>query len=210
METSVRLPWLRRLGILCVAMTVLLMGLGAWVKANEAGLSCPDWPTCYGEWLPPFPSMETEGEWVGIQGPAEDPAEGYTQAQVLYEWAHRAVVSLLLVPLVAFVLLTARATDIHPSLRRLPLSALLLYISQAALGAITVITGNPPWATTLHMLTATCFLLLLTVAACIAHLRPLPAPAPEAPRPPTMMTNVPGERRIEYVYRDEGPANDGQ
>jgi cytochrome c oxidase assembly protein subunit 15 len=187
-----RLLWLRRLSLLCIGMTIVLMGLGAWVKANGAGLACPDWPQCYGEWLPPFPSQENgrlyEGEPVG-----------YTQAQVLYEWGHRAVVSILLVPLVAFAILALRTRDADPLLRRLPAAALALYFTQAGLGAVTVVTGNPPWATTGHLLLATIFLTVLVVAGSVAYLRPAgkPKEAPaEAAKP----------RVVSFVYPDEPAA----
>jgi cytochrome c oxidase assembly protein subunit 15 len=194
METALtpRLLWLRRLSVLCVALTVALMGLGAWVKANGAGLSCPDWPQCYGEWLPPFPSHENGGTYQG------EPVL-YTQAQILYEWAHRAVVSVLLVPLVAFAGVALASRDANPLVRRLAYSALGLYAFQAFLGAVTVVTGNPPWATTMHLLTATVFLTLLVVAATAARLRPLADPEPPAgpePKP----------RAVSYVYPEEPKA----
>ena len=186
---ALRLLWLRRLSLLCVGMTILLMALGAWVKANGAGLACPDWPQCYGEWLPPFPSDENGGTYEGK-------AVTFTQAQILYEWTHRAVVSLLLVPLGAFALVALRSPEAHPVLRRLPVVAFLLYFAQAGLGAVTVITGNPPWATTAHLLLATIFLTTLAVAATVAHVKPMgePLPAPvEAPKP----------RQVAFVYPDE-------
>src|SRR5690349_21386445 len=135
-----RFLWLRRLSLLCVGMTLLLMALGAWVKANGAGLSCPDWPQCYGEWMPPFPSRDNGGVYQG------NPVV-YTQAQILYEWTHRAVVSLLLVPLATFAIVAFRTREAHPLVRQLPAMAVALYVTQALLGAVTVVTGNPPWAT---------------------------------------------------------------
>jgi cytochrome c oxidase assembly protein subunit 15 len=184
------------------------MTLGAWVKANGAGLSCPDWPSCYGRYLPPFPSAETQGQYAGIQGPTVDHAEAYTQAQVLYEWAHRAVVALLSIPVLIFAVLAARGKELSHNMRRLPVAGALLYVTQAFLGAVTVATGNPPWATTLHLLTAVTFLLVLTVATCIAHLRPFgEVKVPVKPKPATLIT-VPEQRRIEFVYSDEtAPAN---
>jgi heme A synthase len=190
-----RLLWLRRLSLLCVGMTILLMALGAWVKANGAGLACPDWPQCYGEWLPPFPSQENGRLYDG------EPVT-FTQAQVLYEWGHRAVVSLLLVPLVAFAVLSRRTPDAHAVLRRLPAIALGLYLAQAGLGAVTVVTGNPPWATTAHLVLATVFLTTLVVAATVAHVRPLADPKPAPPEPPK-------PRTVSFVYRDEAGAASG-
>ena len=36
---------------LTLAATYGLIVLGAWVRATNSGLSCPDWPTCYGQWV---------------------------------------------------------------------------------------------------------------------------------------------------------------
>lgn len=197
MNLATRLLWLRRLGLLSVALTVVLMGLGAWVKANGAGLSCPDWPACYGEWVPPFPSMETGGQYSGIQGPDVDHAEGYTQAQVLYEWVHRLAASLVGLVVLAYAVVAVRGRELAPATRQLPAAAFCLVIFQALLGAITVVTGNPPWATTAHLVTAVAFLLTLAVGTCYAALRPLPIDAPiEAPK----------ARKIEYVYKDAAAA----
>lgn len=201
MNLAGRLLWLRRLGLVCIGMTVVLMGLGAWVKANGAGLSCPDWPACYGEWVPPFPSMESEGSTPGIQGPDADHAEAYTQAQVMYEWTHRFVATVLGLIVIAFAWVAVRGKDLAAPTRQLPVMALCLVIFQGILGGITVRTGNPPWVTTMHLVSAVVVLLVMTVATCYAFLRPLPIDAAiEAPKP----------RKIEYVYQDapaETPAS---
>ena len=192
MVTPSRLLWMKRLALASVALTLAVMALGSWVKANGAGLSCPDWPQCYGEWLPPFPSADNGGTWEG------QPVL-YTQAEILYEWAHRFVVSVLLVPLFAGAVLAATTKGLHRVARALPITGLVLYIGQAGLGAVTVVTGNPPWATTGHLVLATVLLTVLVVAATWLHLRPLadPEPAPEAPPKP---------RVVSYVYSDSSSA----
>jgi len=193
---ATRLVWLRRLGVVCVATTVVLMGLGAWVKANGAGLSCPDWPACYGEWVPPFPSMESEGSTPGIQGPDEDHAEAYTQAQVLYEWTHRFVAVVLGMIVIAFALVAVRGKELAAPTRQLPVMGLCLVIFQGVLGGITVRTGNPPWVTTLHLVSAVIVLLVLAAATAYAFLRPLPIDA---------AVEAPKARKIEFVYPEAQP-----
>lgn len=186
--TAGRLLWMKRLALVAVATTIVLMALGAWVKANGAGLACPDWPRCYGEWLPPFPSADNGGTWQG------EPV-AFSQAMVLYEWTHRFVVSLLLVPLASMVVVSLRGKELHPRVRSLPVAALLIYVSQAFLGAITVVTGNPPWATTMHLVMASILLTVLVVNATWVHLKPLADPDPEAEA-------AAAPRVVSYVYPD--------
>ncbi len=167
MQTAVRVQWIRRLSVLLLVMTFSLMVLGSWVKATGSGLSCPDWPQCYGEWLPPFPSVENDGTWEG------EPVY-YTQAQVLYEWGHRLMASLVAPVLVALALLTIRGQSLHPTLRFLPSLSGLVLIVQIGIGGATVLQGNPAATTTLHLATATFFFFLITLGTAFAFLRPLP------------------------------------
>jgi heme A synthase len=78
-----------------------------------------------------------------------------------------------------------------------------LYLLQALLGMVTVVTGNPPWATTAHLVLASIFLTTLVVAATVAFVRPLGDPKPEEPAPPK-------PRTVAFVYPDEpAAARDG-
>jgi heme a synthase len=40
--------WMRRLAVVGVLLCLVVVVLGAYVRLNAAGLSCPDWPGCYG------------------------------------------------------------------------------------------------------------------------------------------------------------------
>jgi heme a synthase len=138
---------LRRAAGGAVALTFCLIVLGAWVRATGSGLACPDWPTCYGHWLPL---------------PGEIPASaGYSYFQVMLEWLHRLLAGVVLGPLVLVIGgLAWRARAANP---RLPLHAaalILLLLVQAGLGGLTVLDQNSPWSVALHLGTA---LLLFSV-----------------------------------------------
>jgi cytochrome c oxidase assembly protein subunit 15 len=40
--------WYARLAVLAVTLALVVIVFGAFVRLSNAGLSCPDWPTCYG------------------------------------------------------------------------------------------------------------------------------------------------------------------
>jgi len=138
---------LRRAAGGAALLTFCLIVLGAWVRATGSGLSCPDWPTCYGHWLP------LPGE--------IPPSVGYSYAQVMLEWLHRLIAGVILGPLILLIGgLAWRARGANP---RLPLYAaglLLLLLVQAGLGGLTVLDQNSPWSVALHLGTA---LLLFSV-----------------------------------------------
>ncbi len=141
-EVSVTQPLLlHRVTAVALVAAFILIVLGAWVRATNSGLSCPDWPTCYGHWLPT---------------PGSIPADaGYSYGQVMLEWWHRLIAGFVLGPLVlAIAALCLAARDYGRRLPRHGLTLLLLLVLQAALGGFTVLDRNSPWSVALHLTTA--------------------------------------------------------
>jgi heme a synthase len=132
---------LRRATGSALALTFGLILLGAWVRATGSGLSCPDWPTCYGHWLPL---------------PGDIPADaGYSYFQVMLEWLHRLLAGVVLGPLVLLIAgLAWRARALNPRLPAYGAGLLVLLLVQASLGGLTVLDQNSPWSVALHLTTA--------------------------------------------------------
>ena len=72
---EVQLKWLHRFALLTAATTFFLIFVGGLVKSHEAGLSVPDWPNTYGEFMLTFPYSK----WVG---------------NIFYEHSHRLLATL--------------------------------------------------------------------------------------------------------------------
>jgi len=150
---------LRRATGLALLLTYALIVLGAWVRATASGLACPDWPTCYGHWVPL---------------PGEIPPEaGYAYYQVMLEWVHRLLAGVILGPLVLVIgWLAWRARQYNPRMPAYGAALVLLLLVQAGLGGVTVLDQNSPWSVALHLSTA---LLVLSVL-CLLFARTDPAP----------------------------------
>ncbi len=139
----------RRLALLTAAATYLLVVIGAIVRSTDSGMGCPEWPTCYGAWIPPL---------------------GDTAAWI--EWTHRitaVVIGFLVLGLVVLALARHRR---QMSLVVPSVGALVLVAFQGYLGKITVETNNAGEWVTAHLATALALLALLTFIAVRASYPP--------------------------------------
>ncbi|MBW4697938.1 MAG: COX15/CtaA family protein [Aphanocapsa lilacina HA4352-LM1] len=107
--------WVQRLLYTLIGLTFGLMAVGSLTRVMGAGLSCPDWPLCYGEVLPHL-----------------DPF-------IFLEWFHRQVAQVVGLLTVALCTLTWWRRRVLPGwLPGLATAALVLVLVQGALGAFTV------------------------------------------------------------------------
>ncbi len=148
----------RHLTGLTILFSYALIVLGAVVRATDSGVSCPDWPRCYGVWL------LTPSIFEAI------PDVAYSYGQVMLEWTHRLIAGLVVGPLVlALTVWAFRLRRQTPALAPLMVAALVLVVVQAGLGGFTVLDRNSPWSVVLHLTVALIFLAVLIRVFLVAR-----------------------------------------
>ena len=140
-------PWLHRFACLLAGATFLLIVAGANVTSHRAGLSVPDWPTTYGQFMFSFPTSK----WVG---------------NILYEHGHRLIASVVGI---LTIMLAVWLVRVEPRrwVRRLGIAALAVVIVQGMLGGLTVKLMLPPPVSIAHACLAEAFF-CITVALAFA------------------------------------------
>ncbi|CAN5593124.1 COX15/CtaA family protein [soil metagenome] len=111
-----------------------LMALGAGVRTMNAGLSCPDWPLCFGKVIPDF-----------------HPA-------VWFEFVHRAYAGVVGLGYVAALVIAWRSKIVPSSTKTAAKIGILFLVFQIFLGRQTVTMQLKPYIVTSHLLLATLFL----------------------------------------------------
>lgn len=90
-----------RIAWLAVALTLCVVVFGAFVRLSHAGLSCPDWPTCYGRATWPQAAHEAAGHDASAIRPFET-------AKAWREQVHRHLAATLGLLVFVLALLAAR------------------------------------------------------------------------------------------------------
>jgi heme a synthase len=144
---------LRRLAISTTFGTLLLIAMGGAVRATDSGLACPDWPACYGRWIPP------------------------ADVNMWFEHSHRlwaGVIGLAVAWLTIWTLLRFRH---RPALWGLSVTAAVLVVVQAGLGAAVVLLHLRAGLVTSHLGMS------LVVVGCLIVLAVLARPDAGSPHP---------------------------
>jgi len=116
-----------------VALTLVVIVLGAWVRLTDAGLGCPDWPGCYGKLT--WPKGEDQVLAANIQW-AERPVE---TGKAIREMVHRYAAGILGILVLLLAAFAWRKRNIDPTQPvALPIITLVWISFQAALGMWTV------------------------------------------------------------------------
>ena len=112
------------------------MLLGAGVRTMDAGLTCPDWPMCFGKAIPEY------------------------HFGVYLEFIHRVIAGLVGIIYLFFFFQVYRKPELK-KLKWLSWTALFFLVAQIIMGGLTVLKVLDAYIVTMHLTLATVFLLCL-------------------------------------------------
>jgi cytochrome c oxidase assembly protein subunit 15 len=146
MKPADRLKLFRRLSMFGAMLALCVVVLGAWVRLNDAGLGCPDWPGCYGH----LSAGNAEQNLNEAQQRFPDRRFEYSKA--VKEMIHRYFASTLgLIIVFLAVLAFINRNDANQPVI-LPLLLVPLVLLQGLLGMWTVTLLLKPLIVTLHLI----------------------------------------------------------
>lgn len=144
----------RRLGIITVTAVYFLILVGAIVRASGAGMGCPDWPTCFGQWIPPTDESQLPPNYHEIYADLGYAETDFNPVKTWTEYINRLIGVTVGILMILTVICAIPLLKRNPAVFYIALTALLLVMFQGWLGAVVVSTNLHPLMITAHMLLA--------------------------------------------------------
>ncbi len=185
---------LQRLSVFTLWSVYFLILVGGIVRSTGSGMGCPDWPKCFGSWVPPTEASqlpfdyrevyaqqrlaknERLANYLGALGFAQladqlrhDPAlrkhEEFNATKTWVEYVNR-----LIGAVVGLLILATFAASVphwkHDRILVIASAATVIAVGlQGWIGSVVVSTNLLPWMITVHMLLALVIVALLTLVA---------------------------------------------
>jgi protoheme IX farnesyltransferase len=151
---------LRRLSAAAAISTLALVAIGGAVRATGSGDACPDWPRCFGRWIPP------------------------PEFHALVEYSHRLAAAVAGVLILATAWIAWRRARADRGILWPAALAVVVVMVQAGIGRIRILADDPakPLIVTVHFLVAMALVSLVVATATASR---VPRARPGDPDPAT-------------------------
>ena len=181
----------RRLSVATLMSVYILILVGGIVRSTGAGMGCPDWPKCFGKWVPPTSVSELPSDYkniyathrakknqrfakylttFGMTATAENilndesvlKENDFNAVKTWIEYVNRLVGAVIGLLIFAVFVVSIRFWKTDKTVTLVAFGTFLLVGFQGWIGSVVVSTNLMPWTITVHM-----FLALLIVALLI-------------------------------------------
>lgn len=137
-----------------VATIYALILVGGIVRATGAGMGCPDWPTCFGQWIPPTSEAQLPANYQEIYAERGYADTSFNVRKTWTEYLNRLLGVFTGFTILATLLMSIPYRKADPRVFWLSLTGFILVGVQGWLGARVVASNLEPGMITVHMLLA--------------------------------------------------------
>ena len=143
-----------RLIFFSIIGTYLVILAGAVVRGTGSGLGCPDWPTCFGQWVPPTDISQLPANYKELYKISGKTIADFEAFKTWTEYINRLLGVILGFLMVLLFGYSFKVKNLDRSLPWFCGGLLLLILIQGGVGALVVSTHLKPFMITIHMLLA--------------------------------------------------------
>ena len=160
----------RKLGFWTVGAIYFLILVGGIVRATGSGMGCPDWPKCFGTWVPPTDISQLPSNYKEIYG---EKLKGEVEFNAIKTWIE--YINRLVGVAIGFLVFGTFVTSFISFRKKdktivfLSLLATILVAFEGWLGSKVVSSEPHPVMITLHMILSVIIVLILLYAVARSY-----------------------------------------
>jgi heme a synthase len=155
-----------RLAQVTLIFVYLVIIAGSVVRATGSGMGCPDWPKCFGNWIPPTDVSQLPANYKEIYAGEHHAVAEFNALNTWVEYINRLSGAILGILIFIQFLVSFRFRKTDRRIFSLSFIEFILIGFQGWLGAKVVSSNLAPVKITTHMIVA---LVILTIALSIIH-----------------------------------------
>lgn len=137
-----------------IATIYALILVGGIVRATGAGMGCPDWPTCFGQWIPPTSESQLPADYQQIYADRGYAETTFNVRKTWTEYLNRLLGVFTGFTILATLIVSLPYRRTQASVFWLSLAGFILVGVQGWLGSRVVASNLHPGMITVHMLLA--------------------------------------------------------
>jgi len=142
----------RRVSLIATVSTYFLIFIGGLVRVSGAGLGCPDWPKCFGRWIPPLSAHDL---------PPGFNAQTFNVTLAWIEYINRLIGVIVGFLILATAILAILYFRKHRGIVIPAVLSAILVAFQGWLGSVVVTSQLAPIMVSLHLIVALIIVSLL-------------------------------------------------
>lgn len=155
---------LKKFTVITIIALYVLIGIGGIVRASGSGMGCPDWPKCFGLWIPPTEISQLPTNYKEIYSTRYHEVTEFNVVKTWTEYINRLIGVLIGFFVFITAILSIKYFKTDKWVTICSFASFVLVAFQGWLGAQVVFFNLKPIIVTLHMLLAIVIVLLLLIS----------------------------------------------